>query len=417
LPSALRGGKKRGDVTCGKRGWGIYTKLKTIYMIKNLFIIDGAAASAKADLIHFLKYKSEISASCVQKYSTKEANEKEETDLIPMAVSEFRIEIAKDKKKSTGKNFYVYRYGEQGKENTYGFYISDIVAKLEEFNNVFIIIRHRDTIQEIKKIFEVRVRVITVFIYIDEKTAKSRLEKIGIIDKDEIKTRLKKLNLIKEDYLANNYTYQKTILHISDISHYRLSIKSMMDYYQIGESEYLKISGIHRYLLPSFLKDSKNRMIDKMEKYPYEKNIFLMVKYRDDNTLLASIKSWIGSRGYNCVIANDNWNITGDRYNSMAVLFCCKYGIALFDKLEPVPDTDKKEDYYNPNVSYELGIMQSQSKDCLILKHSSLPEVPFDINAKLIEEYEKDIQLEKIIYDWIKQLEDKYSNKNQIYHD
>ena len=104
--------------------------------------------------------------------------------------------------------------------------------------------------------------------------------------------------------------------------------------------------------------------------------------------------------GYLCDNLHDhvNWNITQNVYNPIAVLYCCKFGLALFD--EP-------EDYqaYSPNVAYELGMMHYQSKGCLILRHSTLPAVPFDLIKDLYKTYNRDLQVRKIIENWTKQIE------------
>jgi hypothetical protein len=88
------------------------------------------------------------------------------------------------------------------------------------------------------------------------------------------------------------------------------------------------------------------------------------------------------------------WNITGNVYNPIAVLYCCKYGIALFDEPE-------EGQAYSPNVAYELGIMHNQNKKCLILRHKSLPRVPFDLIKDLYVEYDRDLQLREVIERWI----------------
>ena len=86
--------------------------------------------------------------------------------------------------------------------------------------------------------------------------------------------------------------------------------------------------------------------------------------------------------------------MTDNVYNPIAVLYCCKYGIALFDEAEDGAN-------YNPNVAYELGIMQDQGKPCLILKHSSLKGVPFDLVKELYKPYTREIEFQKIFSEWL----------------
>ena len=121
-----------------------------------------------------------------------------------------------------------------------------------------------------------------------------------------------------------------------------------------------------------------------------------MMKFRDNNTQFSDfIKLELAKYGYNCVRADDpEWNLTNNVYNPIAVFYCCKYGIALFDEPEDGAN-------YNPNVTYELGVMHNQGKKCLILKHSSLKEVPFDLVKELYKPYKKEIEFQTIFRDWL----------------
>jgi CheY-like chemotaxis protein len=137
----------------------------------------------------------------------------------------------------------------------------------------------------------------------------------------------------------------------------------------------------------------------KLAQYPFQKNVFLMMKFRSNNRDLSQfIIDSLHDHGLKGVRADqDEWNITRNVYNPIAVLCCCKYGIALFDE----PETHQA---YSPNVAYELGMMHYQNKDCLILKHSALPQVPFDIIKDLYVEYDKDLKVRGFITSWIKQV-------------
>jgi hypothetical protein len=124
-----------------------------------------------------------------------------------------------------------------------------------------------------------------------------------------------------------------------------------------------------------------------------------MMKFRPSNKDLSDfIIENLQSHGLRGVRADANdWNITRNVYNPISVLYCCKYGIALFDEPE-------KDQTYSPNVAYELGIMHYQQKECLILRHASLSAVPFDLVKDLYVTYEKDLQVRRIIGDWVKQI-------------
>lgn len=136
-----------------------------------------------------------------------------------------------------------------------------------------------------------------------------------------------------------------------------------------------------------------------IERFPYHENVFLMMKFRDSTKDLAVfIIETLGQYGLRGVRADDpDWNITNNVYNPLAVLCCCKYGIALFDEPE-------EGQAYSPNVAYELGVMQFQGKNCLILRHRSLPETPFDLIKDLHVPYDRDLAVRENIKRWITQI-------------
>lgn len=56
------------------------------------------------------------------------------------------------------------------------------------------------------------------------------------------------------------------------------------------------------------------------------------------------------------------------------------------------------------NVSYELGIMHYQQRDCLLLRHRSLRAPPFDLVKDLDFDYERDLEVRGIIEEWAKRI-------------
>jgi CheY-like chemotaxis protein len=150
-----------------------------------------------------------------------------------------------------------------------------------------------------------------------------------------------------------------------------------------------------RVELPKPLQGFRTEVQHQLNKFPYEQNVFLMMKFRPYNRDLASfIVEILRSRGLRGVRADDEgWNITGNVYNPIAVLHCCKYGIALFDELE-------EHQAYSANVAYELGMMHQQQKHCLILRHNSLPPIPFDLLKELYVPYERELQVRGIVDRW-----------------
>lgn len=137
----------------------------------------------------------------------------------------------------------------------------------------------------------------------------------------------------------------------------------------------------------------------KLAKYPFQQNVFLMMKFRNGNRDLGEyIVENLAKEGLRGIRADhDEWNLTANVYNPIAVLYCCKYGIALFDEPE-------EHQAYSPNVAYELGMMHYQNKTCLILRHSCLPTMPFDLIKDLYVTYTKELEVRKLVKTWIKQV-------------
>jgi hypothetical protein len=89
-------------------------------------------------------------------------------------------------------------------------------------------------------------------------------------------------------------------------------------------------------------------ILARLERHPYERNVFLMLKFRPGNADLSDfILETLARHGFHGVRADQpEWNLTNNVYNPIAVLYCCKYGIALFDEAEPGQT-------YSANVAYE----------------------------------------------------------------
>jgi hypothetical protein len=165
----------------------------------------------------------------------------------------------------------------------------------------------------------------------------------------------------------------------------------------IDASLYIPAEGKYELIKP--LMGYKKDIGRQLAKYPFAKNVFLMMKFREANKELGEfIIENLAAQGLRGVRADLNeWNITKNVYNPIAALYCCKYGIALFDEAE-------EQQAYSPNVAYELGIMHYQKKDCLILRHASLPSMPFDLVKDLYVTYTRELKVKEIIKHWIEQV-------------
>ena len=173
-------------------------------------------------------------------------------------------------------------------------------------------------------------------------------------------------------------------------------IQQLVDKYSRDNDNELVVGPSESYHLVDALIGHRAHMLKCLASQPFDKNVFVIINVTKNDAMYGLVKERVERCGFNAVRADDAsfWDITKDIYNPIAVLYCCKYGIALFDEPE-------KGSNYSPNVSYELGMMHLQRKECLILKHSTLPEMPFDLLSKLYKKY-SDFDVVKILDTWLK---------------
>lgn len=133
-------------------------------------------------------------------------------------------------------------------------------------------------------------------------------------------------------------------------------------------------------MVPNSIYGWQDKMKLFLMKYPFDKSVFIMVRYRKRNdALIKAVKDSLRRVDLVGILASEH-NITDDLYNPVACLLCCSKGIAVFDKGE----TDQE---FSPNVSYEVGMVHLLGRRCLHLKHRSLRVLPSDFLAKLYTEY------------------------------
>lgn len=362
--------------------------------MKVLFLVDGAAGAGKSDLVNYIANAYKYTATKVDKFTTRKKRPSEEakkSDLIFITEDEF-------KKKEANKKDVFFNYIYSGSK--YGFYKSDVDKAIEEFKSTFIIVRNQDLIRELCTIYKNIVLVVPIYIYTDMGLIETRLREDGY-DDDMIKFRVERSQVVFKEYLENDI-YRNVIINRSNVTDLHRKIKLLMEKYtQIDNQEDKLYVSPTQYFRLYNLTYQKNRLIKQLEEFPYEKNFFLMMKFRKNNeAFYGFIKNELEKYGYNCVRADaPEWNLTDNVYNPIAVLYCCKYGIALFDEPEEGAN-------YNPNVAYELGMMQNQGKPCLILKHTSLKTVPFDLVKELYKPYSREIEFQKIFKEWLVAIRD-----------
>lgn len=363
-------------------------------MIKKLFLIDGLAGAGKSDLIEFVAQHQNV--AIIPKFTTRTERYIEEAKK-----NELNFVTEDEFSKLDSADLYSYDYA--GKY--YGFYKSEILDALDKKEYVFAIVRNRSLIEQIKKEFVDIALVVPIYIYADKNLVVERLRRDGF-DDEQIQLRIKRSDLVWADYLKYPDGSMRVIINNSDKTDFHRKLNSLLEEFatdKIDTPEILYITPSTKFELIKPLVGFKEDIVSQLQKYSYEKNIFLMMKFRDSNyDFYQFIKTEVERAGYNCVRADESsWDITGDVYNPLAVLYCCKYGIALFDEPEAGQD-------YNPNVAYELGIMHYQKKECLILRHKSLPQLPFDLISKLREDYSEKIQFQAKFTKWLTKIKRGY---------
>ncbi len=364
--------------------------------MNKLFLIDGAAGAGKSDLINFIKKNmTNYDVNVIPKFTTREKRKKEEakeTDLNMVNEREFE----EWKSNNLGK-IYTYQYCNA----EYAFSKTDLLDSVKNHEFTFVIVGNENLIYRLKEELKEIVYVRHIYIYTDTGFAERRLREEGF-GEQTIKFRFQRNNQLWENYLHILDDDVIIVINNSDKDDFHRIIQVLLNKYskQNERKDMLIINTSTQFELITPLIGYKDKLQRQLERFPYEQNVFLMMKFRDNNKdFYKFIKRGLERKGLNCVRADEaEWNLTNDVYNPLAVLYCCKYGIALFDEPE-------EHSQYNPNVAYELGMMHYQKKDCLIMRHSSLIEMPFDLIKNLYVTYTEKYQFEEILDKWLKSLE------------
>ena len=364
-------------------------------MITNIFLLDGLGGTGKSDFMNHItkKYNSKPARGVIIKKFTTRLRRPEEKNK--------RIHL--DLKFVTPSTFYchqkqgdLYTYGFGG--YSYGFHQEDIKEQVKaRVKHIFLIVKDRMIQECLQKDFP-RCNVIRVYIYSDRDEIQKRLKASGY-KKEDITFRLSRIKDNWFDYIEQAAAYSEIIINNSNRKSFHKIIDILISKYENYPRDELCIDNYFRYPIMRPLIGYKDKMLHQLSTYDFDKNVFLMMKFRKNNKSIHTyIQKALKEKGYNCIRSDDNnWDITHNIYNPLAVLYCCKYGIALFDKAEP-----KNE--FSPNVSYELGVMHYQRKNCLILKHKSLGSLPFDLIKDIYQEYRDTDDAISLIDKWLSRI-------------
>jgi len=358
--------------------------------MKTLFLIDGAAGTGKTDMLEYLRHKhtEKGKAAVLRKFTTRAHREEEIQQALELDLEFVSQRKFEDLRHKSG--FYSYSYG----DDSYGFRREDIDKMLQSHQHVFIIVRDRAMIEQLIKDYP-RICVVPVYIYSDRDETEKRLLKDGY-SQEAIEFRLNRQQIASSDYLRHSGLYREIIINNSNPTDFHRLIDGLVGKYspENEPSDVLIISNCERFPLLKPLVGFKKAIQQRTEHY--HKNVFLMMKFRESNQLVYKyIEEQLNKHGFNCVRADQKeWDITKNIYNPLAVIYCCRYGIALFDEPE-------ESNAFSPNVAYELSMMHMQGKNCLILRNKSLPEIPFNLIKDVHKVYSQVLELKKIVQEWV----------------
>jgi hypothetical protein len=159
-----------------------------------------------------------------------------------------------------------------------------------------------------------------------------------------------------------------------------LSIKSSIKFSIYPDEIYA-----HNSILTSNINDELKKPLERFYKdYAKPQNCgFLMMKYEDTpipTELVKIIKDHFAIHGFTILRADDKWYSDDLLTNIKTYMHGCSFGIALFDRIN--------SNYFNPNVSLEIGYMMSLDKPILFLKDKTLVSLQTDLIGKLYAEFD-----------------------------
>jgi hypothetical protein len=159
-----------------------------------------------------------------------------------------------------------------------------------------------------------------------------------------------------------------------------------------------EIPGLTNDLIPNALYGWAKAIRTFLQQNSYDHNVFVMVAYKPSlRKLISDVKQALTEIGLNPVVARDH-NLTDDLYNPLACLLCCRFGAAIFDKGE-------SKQLHNANIVYELAMMQTLKRPCMILKHRNVKTMPSDFLHKLYEPYRTSNDAVNAVKGWWRRLE------------
>lgn len=119
------------------------------------------------------------------------------------------------------------------------------------------------------------------------------------------------------------------------------------------------------------------------DRFPSQKTAFIIMRFAKTDAhdqIAKTIKNVLSNKGLLGLRADDKEYSSDKLTNILTYVHGCDFAIAIFDNI----DTD----YFNPNVSLEVGSILALNKPVCLLKDKPLETIPPDIVGRLYREFD-----------------------------
>jgi guanylate kinase len=272
--------------------------------MKKLFIIDGASGTGKSEFISYVDEKIPASARVLQKITTREQryeNEFKKKDLRFVSAEEFE----------TIKNrgaLYDYTYGKLSDRKTaarYGIMKQDLDASIDRYEFTCVIVRNSDLTNKLSEIYEEKAHVVKIFVYSDENKIRERME-ADHYSPEAIEYRSDRIKETWNDYVVNFNPMPNTHVLINNgvKNEYHQLIQKLFDAYSDKNEDptrlFIDPNAVFPLMQP--LVGFKKNLLKILKNYEYHKNVFVMMRFRDENeTIFNSSRDVLKRHGFNCM--------------------------------------------------------------------------------------------------------------------
>jgi guanylate kinase len=276
--------------------------------MKKLFLIDGAAGTGKSEFLNYVRERYSNSAKVIRKITTRKQRTDDKVEILDL---DFATQKAFDARQGEGGLYYYY-YGRMRSDGrvmaSYGISKKDIDDSISFFEFTCVIVRNLEVINTLVKEYATIARVIRIFVYTDEDKVIQRMREKGA-DDASIQYRRDRIAETWNDFVEHPNPSRNTRILINNGSkqdYHRLINDLFVTYSDQNESrEKLYISPNEIFPLLPPLIGHKKEINSVLEKNAYDKNVFLMMRFRDENdSLYGYISDLLKSKGFNCIRSN-----------------------------------------------------------------------------------------------------------------